>query len=98
VSGAALRDEGVHQLDLASLWDDWPAKADKAIRHLARMGRPSDADDVRTLVGDPGRANQIGARFLAAARAGLIERVDVRQSDRPGRHRGLVSVWRGAVP
>jgi hypothetical protein len=58
-TGAELRDRGIHQLALAELFDDWPARADKAIRHLAGAGHEFTSDDVRELCGDPARANQL---------------------------------------
>lgn len=92
---AALRDAGMHQADLASLWDPWPREADRAIEELARRRVMFTAEDLRAMVGDPDRPGLIGARILAAARAGIIERAGYVQASRPERRGGVVALWRG---
>jgi hypothetical protein len=94
-AGAELRDRGHRQLDLASLWDPWPERADAALEYLARTGREFTAEDVRAMVGDPDRPGAMGGRLLAAAKKGLIERVGFRQAERSERRSGWLAVWRG---
>lgn len=93
--GQRLRDRGEAQLSMASLWDDWPSRADRAIEYLATTGRDFDAESIRDLCGDPGRPNLLGARILAAARKGIIRRVGFRPATRPEAHARHVAVWRG---
>jgi hypothetical protein len=83
---------------MAALFDPWPDQADRAIAHLARMGRTFTAEDVRELAGDPDRPNAMGVRLLAAAKAGRIRQIGVERSSRPERHAGLVIVWQGVRP
>jgi hypothetical protein len=94
-TGQELRDEGIEQASLASLWDDWPKKADRWIEFMAQTGQEFTAEDLRSACGDPSRPAQVGARLLAAARRGLIERVGFAQASRSERHGGWVGVWRG---
>jgi hypothetical protein len=95
IAGAALRDRGIEQLELAGLFDPWPSMADRAIDELAARGQSFDADTVREWVGDPSRPAQMGAAFLRAARRDLIERVGFRPADRSERRGAYVAVWRG---
>lgn len=76
--------------------EDWRETCDAAIRELARTRGPFSAIDVRAIVGDPpNHYNAMGARFLAAARAGLIVRVGYVVSDRPTLHAHPIAQWVG---
>lgn len=66
--GRTLRDLGVAIAD-ENADDWWKSTADQAIDHLASLGRPFSADDVRALgVPDPASPRAWGARFLTASR------------------------------
>jgi hypothetical protein len=91
----AARDEGIAQVEAAS--DEIARNAiDQAIAHFAATGAPFSANDTRPLLPDV-RAPLIGARFQAAARAGLIRRVGFTQSTEPATHAAWVKVWQGAA-
>lgn len=91
--GEIGRDTGAQR----SLWDrDWTEDGERTIRDLAESGKDFTADAVSFRCG-PGPSNgAMGALFLQASRAGLIECVGVRSSSRLQRHSGLQRVWRGA--
>jgi hypothetical protein len=77
---------------------DWKDRWNAAIAQLASVGVEFTADDVRELAGEPtDHPNAIGARFHAAARAGLIKRAGYRKSQRTARHANTVAVWVGAA-
>lgn len=89
------RDRGhavaTHASDVA-----WTEAANKAIRDLAASGEPFTAEDLRSIVGPPfGSHNAMGARFMAAAKAGIIRRVGSRQATRPEAAGRWLAVWRG---
>jgi hypothetical protein len=91
--GVALRDQGVADAD-NSADEKWRADVDGAIRRLAARGEPFTADDVRALgVPDPASPKAWGGRFLAAAGAGVIERIGDRKSARPSVRAHRISVW-----
>jgi hypothetical protein len=94
-AGSQLKIEGMFAADRAAS-DDWKSRWDEAIGYLARRGAPFTADDVREIAGDPtDHPNATGARFLAAARAGLIRRVGYRKATHEGAHARMVSEWVG---
>jgi hypothetical protein len=66
----------------------------QAIEHCARLGAPFSADTVRPLLPEVSGA-LIGAGFMAASRAGLIEQVGTTQVRHAAGHARLVKVWRG---
>lgn len=67
---------------------------DQAIRHLAGTGRDFSAADLRELL--PAVAGSlIGARILAAARGGRIERVGSTTTRHAKGHARRISIWRG---
>lgn len=88
-AGASLAD------DAAGSW--WRSTADAAIVALAALGRPFTADDLveRTGLPEATSPRAMGARFLAAARAGIIEPVSYAQSRRRSARCAVVRVWRG---
>lgn len=68
------------------------ARIDAAIRQVAGRGRPFSANDVRGLVPDaPGPL--MGARFNAAAKAGVIRRVGYVASTKANTHAHPVGEW-----
>jgi hypothetical protein len=93
--GQALRDAGASQVsDNAPSW--WKQACDTAIAQHAARRQPFTAEDIRIVVGDPpNHPNAMGARFLAAAKGGLIERVGYQKPVRASRHANPLSVWRG---
>jgi hypothetical protein len=94
---AALRDEGIARAD-STVHDDWRQQVDLAIVQLAASGRRFTADDVRALgIDDPASPRAWGARFLGAARAGLIVRVGYRPSTRASVHAHPIAEWQGAA-
>lgn len=92
--GQALRDQGIARVDAA---EDpaWRAAADVAIAELAASGEEFTAEDVRRIAGDPTHPNAMGARFRAAAQAGIIRRVGYRASSRVQLHAHPIAVWVG---
>ena len=97
IDGAARRDAGMAAAEHGA---EVIAKrlVAAAIEQRARDGWPFTSDqiheDVPTAGGWP---NMIGARFNAAARAGIITKVGYRPSDRPSRHRAVIAVWVGTA-
>lgn len=93
----ARRDEGAALADEAA-GDWWRTTADRAILTMADLGRPFTADDLFDVTGLPEATSPraLGARFLAAGHAGAIVPVGYTTSRRPGAHRAVVRVWRGA--
>lgn len=93
---AELRDAGVEVVD-AAVSEAWKRDADLAIDELAKSGNSFTAEDLRSMVGDPpNHPNAMGARFLKAAKRGLIIRVGYRQSQRESLHLHPIAVWKGA--
>lgn len=94
-TGKDLRDEGV-----ASVYghtpESWRSSTQLLIAQLASNGQPFTAEDVREIVGDPpNHHNAMGAQFIGAAKAGLIEKVGYTQPTRSSRHASVMAVWRG---
>ncbi len=79
-------------LDFDTAWADAAASA---IADLADRGVEFDAEDLRRAVGDPPASGAIGASFLRASRAGLIECLGMHKSTRLAAHGRWVRVWRG---
>ena len=98
LTGVGLRDAGTSSVS-AHTPDDWRSKCDRAISRLAAGRKPFTAEDVRALVGDPpNHPNAMGARFLAAAKEDLIEKVGYGKPARASRHSNPLAVWRGKAP
>lgn len=71
-------------------------RIDRTIRRFAGAGIPFSANDVRPVLADiPGPI--IGARFNAAARAGVIRHVGYVQSTKSNTHAHEIKLWRGAA-
>lgn len=101
VSTHAATAAGIAQSD-KGLCDTWREQADAAIELLALTRAEFICDDVWTVGGldiPPGRtAKSLGARMLAAARAGLIERTgSFRTTECASRHCSPVPVWRSLI-
>jgi hypothetical protein len=90
---ASVRDAGA-QLSLA-LDPDWADRAADVLREFAASGEEFDAEDIRAVVGDPDSPGAMGAVFLQASRAKLIEPVGISRSTRIERHGGWARTWRG---
>lgn len=89
------RDRGAEAASDATS-DAWRTACDAAIHRLAASGREFTAEDVRALVGDPPtHPNAMGARFLAASRSGLVEKLGYRQPSRASSHASVIAIWRG---
>lgn len=98
VLGEELRDEGIARADAAQP-DEWKTAVDRQIARLAATGRPFTADDVSTVVGDSPTGSQgaMGARFMAASRRGVIQRIGYVPSGRASVHAHPVAQWKGAA-
>lgn len=73
----------------------WSEQAEWWLKTLTNRGELITADDLIAQVGLPaGSANQVGARFTAWHRAGLIEPVGYVQSTRPSSNGRAVRQWR----
>jgi hypothetical protein len=93
--GQVLRDVGTESVS-ANTPPDWRGACDRAILLLAAQGKTFTAEDVRLVVGDPpNHPNAMGARFLAAARSGLIEKLGYGKPVRASSHASVIAIWRG---
>ena len=98
LTGMELRDAGVESVTEHAP-GEWRSAADRVIVQLANAREPFTAEDVRRVVGDPpNHPNAMGARFLEAARAGLIRQVGRVQPARPSRHASTFGAWIGVAP
>lgn len=75
---------------------DERSRIDAAIRQVAARGGVWSANDVRVLVPDVS-GPLMGARFNAAAKAGLITRVGYEPSTKGSTHGHPVAQWRAAA-
>ncbi|GAA1549807.1 hypothetical protein GCM10009804_02990 [Kribbella hippodromi] len=88
--------DGVEQAE-QNTEDGWRAYARAELEVLARTGLTFTADDLVKVIGAPDHPNRIGAAFLSARKAGIIEPTgEVRPSTTPSRHGSLVRVWKGS--
>lgn len=92
----AARDEGMAQAEDAdqSGWER--SLIDQAITAFAATGEPFSANDLRGLLPDV-RSALMGARFMAAAKAGQIRRVGFATSTKQNTHSKPVALWVRAV-
>lgn len=87
--------DGVQQAE-ENTEDTWRAYARHELEVLARTGLDFTADDLVKVIGAPDHPNRIGAAFLSARKAQIIEPTGtVVPSTTPSRHGGVVRVWRG---
>jgi len=92
-SAAEARDEAIERVER----DAWSADRDlidQAITTVAGRGTPFSANEVRELLPVSVKRSLIGARFLAAAKAGWLVRIGYEPSTDPGTHSSPVAVWR----
>jgi hypothetical protein len=95
LTGTESRDAGAASVS-SHTPQDWKVACDVAIARLATINATFTAEDVRAVVGDPpNHPSAMGARFLAAAKAGLIERIGYQRPVRASRHANPLAVWRG---
>lgn len=92
--GLTLRDAGAERVLINE--GEWKEAAAEAVRLLAHSGVPFTAEEVREIVGDPERTNAMGAVFLVASQAGLIEPCGYRIPSRASRHANRLRVWKGS--
>lgn len=95
MSGPALRDAGLAQLELTfgAAGDTWAARA-RAWIEAQPVGQLLDADELRAAVGDPFHANAPGAVVRRAALDSLLEPYGWKQSERTERRAASIRVWR----
>lgn len=87
-----LRDEGIAKVEGAS--DDWDrAVVDRVILEVAARGVRFSANDCRPLFPPDIRPALLGARFLAAAKAGRITKVGYTPSTDKGTHSHPIAEW-----
>lgn len=92
---AALRDAALSAVNSSASPDD-RARIDAAIRRLASAGGEFSANSVRDLVPDvPGPL--MGARFQAAAKAGVIVRTGYVPSTKGSTHAHPIATWKAAA-
>lgn len=102
-TGAQLRDQGVSDVLAAatSAIRDYRTDVECVLDELAATGRAFTADHVqkrlRALHGDTWHPspNVVSAMFSSYAGHGWITCVGYDTSKRPGRHAGLLRIWRG---
>lgn len=96
----AARSRGIDAADVAAL-DQWKAEADEILARLARDRATVTSDDVWAAGLRPnpsGSSTALGARFVAAARAGLILKTDrVRQTAQVRSHGSPMTVWQSLM-
>jgi hypothetical protein len=96
LTGAQLRDIGAAKVS-DNTPDEWRNSVDGIIMAMASSGEEFTAEDVRDYAGDPpNHHNAMGARFLAAAKSGVIVRVGFANSRRKRSHAAVIAVYRGA--
>lgn len=93
--GLQRKEHGMAVVDAAE-GGEWKARTTAAIEEFAASGDEFTALEIRDIVGDPVHPNAFGARFNAAARAGIIRKVGYRNSSRPTLHAHPIAVWVGA--
>lgn len=96
-AGEAAKERGMARV--RHLDPEWSARADEAIRAMAKRGVVFQAADLiaEELVDEPPHPNCWGPRFQAASRAGVIEAAGVAQSKRTTVHRSLCRAWQGTA-
>jgi hypothetical protein len=99
-ASAAARNEGIARADRGAL-EEWKAEADRIIDEVARSQAEVTSDDVwRAGLGPnpTGSNTALGARFKAAAAAGLLVKTDrVRMTELASSHRSPMTVWASQV-
>jgi hypothetical protein len=86
------RDEGVALADEAT--DDfWRNTVDQAIRHFAARGEPFSQNELRELLPEPNSPFAFGARFLKAARDGVIQPIGAVRSTKRESNCAWITQW-----
>lgn len=89
--------DGVQQAE-ENTEDSWRRHARAELEVLARTGLTFTAEDLIKVVGAADHPNRVGAAFMSARKAGIIEPTgSVVPSTTPSRHGGVVRVWIGAA-
>jgi hypothetical protein len=92
--GRRARDTGIRSA-LDHRGANWDRQViDQAVKHLARTGRVWSVDQLRSIL-PPVDGQLMGARILAAAKAGTIERVGTTTVRHAAGHARRVATWRG---
>lgn len=91
----AARDEGIARTTDAAEPDEI-TRVDLAIARLARSGAVFSANDLRSEL-DGVRGPLVGARFRAAATAGLIVPISYTPSTQERTHAHPIRTWRGTA-
>lgn len=87
------RDHGAQAAAEAS--SEWMREAERWMKFWVRGSSSFTADDVRDKLGPPPSDGALGALFLNASKAGLIEVAGYTYSSRIVGHRRRIAVWRG---
>lgn len=93
-AGAALKAAGIARVEAAAD-PDLRAMVDEEIRRAAASGQVFSSNSIRGFLPDD-VGPLMGARFLAAAKAGLIEHVAFEVSTKASTHAHRVMTWRAA--
>lgn len=73
----------------------WFTEARNVIRAYAFLGCEFTAEDVVRVLGKPPSPNLMGAAFLVASEARLIQMTGTKRSTTKSRKGGLIRVWAG---
>lgn len=93
--GSTLKADALARVNDAAP-EDFRTRIDAAIRSAAALGEPFSANDLRATFADvPGPL--IGARFNAAAKAGVIRRIGYVTSTKASTHGHPVAEWVGCA-
>lgn len=93
-AGEALKEQAIAAVD-ASCDPDVRAMVDEEIRRAAASGQVFSSNSIRGFLPDD-VGPLMGARFLAAAKAGLIVRVGYESSTKASTHAHPIAKWRAA--
>jgi hypothetical protein len=97
MTGTTLRDRGIDRVS-KNTPQSWKDSGLSIIMCLVSNGNEITAEDVREWVGEPPSPNAMGALFLTACRAGIVERIGYRQAKRPERHASVLGVYTKPTP
>jgi hypothetical protein len=87
------RDTGTEGAGKSS--SEWMLSAEGTLEALIRSGRHFTSEDVIAVVGPAPAPPAVGALFLRASRARLIEHVGFESAKRIQAHARAIRVWRG---
>lgn len=92
--GERRKSEGMALADAAEP-EVWKRNCDAAIASLAASGVGFTSEEVRAIAGPPAHFNAMGARFVAAAKRGLIRKDGRRKATRAAAQATELTVWVG---